>query len=118
MHDPTPRLPPVVITLPATIDVTNADDVTARIRDAFKPGVTVVVADMTATTFCDSRGVHQLWRTRDHADAAGAELRLVIPPDGPLKRIVELTGLEREVTVYPTVSQAAADPASSISPPS
>jgi anti-anti-sigma regulatory factor len=46
--------------LPAGIDTANADRVGADLQAAFAPGVTTVVADMTATTFCDSRGIHAL----------------------------------------------------------
>ena len=40
----------VVIRRPPEIDVTNAEQVAAQIRTAYKPD-TVIVADMTKTTF-------------------------------------------------------------------
>ncbi len=51
---------PTVVTLPAEIDMANADRVGADLQAAFAPGVTTVVADMTATTFCVSRRIHAL----------------------------------------------------------
>ena len=49
------RVSPTVVTLPAEIDMVNADHIGADLQAAFAPGVTTVVADMTATTFCDWR---------------------------------------------------------------
>lgn len=43
-----------VVSLPGEIDVTNAAGVLALITAALAPGVTVVIADLTATRFCDS----------------------------------------------------------------
>ena len=83
--------------MPGEIDVTNAGEVLARIA-ACGPGVTVVIADLTATRFCDS--AHR------QGAAAGAQLRLVVSPDGPIGRVVELTGINRHVAVYPTLQLA------------
>jgi hypothetical protein len=48
------HLPAVVIALPAEIDMANAGRVAAELGSAFAPGVRTVIADMTATRFCDS----------------------------------------------------------------
>jgi len=37
----------------------------------------------------------------------GVQLRLVIPPRGPVGRLVELTGINRYVPIYPTLQFAA-----------
>ena len=97
---------PAVVSLPGEIDVTNAGDVLALIAAAVAPGVTVVVADLTATRFCDSAALRHLLLAHREAARAGTRLRLVIPPDGPVGRIVELTGIGRFVAVYPTLELA------------
>src|SRR5215472_8164530 len=43
---------PPVVTLPAEIDMANADDLGKQFAAALTPGVQVIIADMTATTFC------------------------------------------------------------------
>jgi anti-anti-sigma regulatory factor len=48
---------PVTVQLPAEIDVTNASDVAELIAAAC---VLVVIADLTATRFCDSTGLQHL----------------------------------------------------------
>ena len=51
---------PAVVPLPAEIDLNNAEAVSELIGAALEPGVTVVVADLTGTAFCDSSGLRYL----------------------------------------------------------
>jgi anti-sigma B factor antagonist len=95
-----------IVSLPGEIDVTNAPAVQTLITQALAPGVTVVVADLTATGFCDSAGLRHLLLAHRQIAQAGAQLRLAIPPDGPLGRVTELTGINRYVAVYPTLQRA------------
>ena len=77
---------PVVVVPPAEIDVTNSELVHQRIVAALTPGVDVVIADMTSTTFCDSSGVHAVVfahesrrRPRHRVAAGGLAGRLGAP---------------------------------------
>jgi anti-sigma B factor antagonist len=101
------KLPPAVVTLPAEIDMANADRVAADLRAAFAPGVTTVVADMTATRFCDCRGIRALVLAHDHATASGAVLRLVVPSACVL-RVLGVLGVDRLVAIYPGLQEALA----------
>jgi anti-anti-sigma factor len=76
----------VVVSLPGEIDLTNAGETLALITAAFRPSVTVVIADLTVTRFCDSAGPRHLLQAHQHAAEAGVQLRLVIPPRGPVGR--------------------------------
>src|SRR5204862_2167224 len=105
-HDNMTRPAPAVVSMPGEIDLTNAGEALTLITTALAPGVTVVIADLTATRFCDSAGLQHLLRAHRGAAAAGAQLRLAIPPDGPVGRVVELTGISRYVAVYPTLQLA------------
>jgi anti-sigma B factor antagonist len=98
---------PAVVSLPAEIDVTNAGEVLALVTAALAPGVTVVIANLTGTRFCDSAGLRNLLLAHREAARAGVQLRLVIPPDGAVGRVTELTGISRFVAVYPTLQLAA-----------
>ncbi len=88
------------------IDMTNADGVGADLQTAFAPGVSVVVADMTATTFCDSRGYRALVLAHKHAAASGAELRLV--PSACILRVMGVLGLDAVLAIYPSLPEALA----------
>jgi anti-anti-sigma factor len=101
----------VVVTLPAEIDVANADRVSADLHTAFGPGVTTVVADMTATTFCDSQGINALVRAHKHAATTGAQLRVVVPSTRVL-RVLAILGLDCRLAIYSNLRDAlAAKPA-------
>jgi anti-sigma B factor antagonist len=104
MNDP---VMPVIVALPPEIDITNASDVLELIIAACAPGVPVVIADLTATSFCDSAGLQRLIQASHKAAASGTELRLAICPDGAVSRIIELTGISQYIPVYPTAQLAA-----------
>jgi anti-sigma B factor antagonist len=96
---------PTIATLPAGMDVTNAERVGADLRAAFAPGVTVVVADMTATTFCDSLGIRALVRAHQRAAASDAELRLVVP-SARVMRLLAVLGLDGLLAIHPSLQEA------------
>lgn len=97
---------PAVVSLPAEIDVTNAGEILTLVTGVLAPGVTIVIADLTGTRFCDSAGLRHLILAQRQAARAGVRLRLVIPPDGPVGRVAELTGITRLAEVYPTLELA------------
>ena len=99
------HLPAAVIALPAEIDMANADQVGQELGSAFTPGVRTVIADMTATRFCDSSGINMLVRVHQQAAANGTELRLVVASPAVL-RILTLLGLDDLLAIYPSLSQA------------
>ena len=104
--NPAAPAPPAVVRLPAEIDVTNADEVLTLVTGVLATGATVIVADLTTTSFCDSAGLRHLLMAHRQAGRAGVQLRLVIPPGGPVGRVTELTGIGRFVAVYPTLQLA------------
>jgi anti-anti-sigma factor len=101
-----------IVTLPDEIDMTNAGLVEDRLRAAVRPGIEVVIADMSATTFADSSAVRALLSARSAASAGHSELRLVIVACAVL-RILQVMGLDKLLLIYPSVPAAlpAAPPA-------
>jgi len=98
-----PLAVPEIIALPAEIDITNADRVGAELRAAFRPGVAVVIADMTRTSFCDSAAARNLLLANDQAAQGHAELRLAIP-SAAVQRTLKILGLR----IYPSLESALA----------
>jgi anti-sigma B factor antagonist len=101
------HLPAVVIALPAEVDMANAGRVGQQLGSAFTSGVRTVIADMTATTFCDSSGISMLVRAHQQAAANKAQLRLVVPSTTVL-RALTLVGMDDLLPIYPSLSQALA----------
>ena len=101
-----------VVTLPAEIDVTNADAIREELLAVLNQGAVLLVADMSKTDFCDSSGVSALVRVFRHAAATSATaLRLVVTTPGVL-RVLSITGVDRLVDVYPSVAASLAGPSS------
>ena len=101
------QLPAVIVTLPPEIDMVNAGRVGQQLGAAFAPGVKTVIADMSATRFCDSSGISMLVRAHKHAAANGARLRLVVGPVA-VRRALALVSLDQLLPIYPSLSQALA----------
>lgn len=106
MDDQAAHTDPVVVALPAEIDVTNSDEVHEQLLAACAPGVPVVIADLTSTRFCDSSGVHAIMHAFERAAARGVRLWLAVPEIGSVRRVLQLTGVGRLMPVYPSLQEA------------
>lgn len=110
-----------VIDMPAEIDGGNAEQVGEALAAAMRPGLNVVIADLTATTFCDLRGARVFAMARRQAVQNGTALRLVVPSRA-VRLAFEITELDRRVPIYASLSAAlapemgAASPAAAASP--
>ena len=99
--------PLTVVTFPAEIDTDTAGAIGERVAAAFAPGVRAVIADMTATTFCDSAGITMLIRAKKQATAHGAELRLLLPCPNVL-RVMRIQGVDAVLPIYHSLEEALA----------
>lgn len=97
---------PVIVTLPAQIDTANAEQASERISAAFTPGVTIVVADLTATACRDRSAIRHLLKAHRKATARGRQVRFAIRPGGPLHRITDCADIHPLLAVYPTLQHA------------
>jgi anti-sigma B factor antagonist len=105
-----PRQPPplsVLVTLPAEIDISNGSLVEDELTSALGDGLAVLVADGTTTTFCASAGMTALMRAHHQAEAAGKQLRVVVGSP-VVRRILELTGADQVLDIYPSLADALA----------
>jgi anti-sigma B factor antagonist len=92
-----------VVTLPVEIDISNSEQVRDELLLLLNRGPSVLIVDMAETTFCDSAGVNALVRAHRRATANGAEIRLVVASPG-VQRVLAITGVDRLISVYPTVA--------------
>ena len=74
-------------------------------------GAWMVIADMTATTFCDSAGVTALVGAVRKANSSGAGLRVAASAPTVI-RVLGITGVDQLIEIYPSVAAAMADPGS------
>src|ERR1700735_2024440 len=106
MSDQAEQTMAVVVGVPAEIGVHKSELVHQRIVAALTPGVDVVIADMTSTTFCDSSGVHAVVFAHEAAVARGIELRLAGRPGGSVRRGRQVIGAGSVMPVYSSLAEA------------
>lgn len=102
-----------IVTLPAEIDICNADDLRDTLLAVLNRGISLLIVDMTQTTFCDCAGAGAVARAHLRAWDAGSQVRLAarVPI---VRRMLTLTGVDRIVPVFDTlVAALAAGPAPS-----
>jgi anti-sigma B factor antagonist len=72
----------------------------------------IVTVDMSGSLFCDSAGLNALTRVRRQLRASGSELRVVLG-NSPVRRIFQLSGIDRVVEVFDNLEQSLASERSS-----
>jgi anti-sigma B factor antagonist len=108
MNDQAAQVVPVVVVLPAEIDVTNSEQVYEQLVAVLAPGVDTVIADMTSTVFCDSSGVHAIMHAYESAAARDVRMRLAVSPATSVRRVLELIGVGRLMPVHASLEEALA----------
>ena len=99
--------PLAVIALPERVDVANAGQIREELLSVINRGAKALIADMTATISCDHAGADALVRAYQRTVAAGTELRLVVTAQ-IVARVLSITGLDRLVSIYPSLDAATA----------
>ena len=98
-----------VVGFPADVDQDSVLPAREKALVLLNRGVKGIVLDFSATAFCDSSGINAVFRIEHRAKAAGAVLRLAVPPDTQMYRAFELIGMSGVVPLLPTVAAAVAD---------
>lgn len=93
-----------VVSVAGEVDISTAADLQAAIEIAATRAFEIWV-DLSDTTFMDSSGLHAMVEAR--ARLTGANRRLgVICPEGPVLRLLTLTGLDRIFEIHASRSEA------------
>ncbi len=71
-------------------------------------GASVIVLDLTDLEFIDSTGLGVLVKTHQRLREEGDQLAIV-EGSGQVKRLLELTGLDRQLTLIASVEELLAD---------
>jgi anti-sigma B factor antagonist len=96
-----------VVALPEHIDVSNAGQIREELLWVINRGAVTLIADMTATLSCDQSGADAVMRAYQRALASGTQVRLAVT--APIvRRMFDVYGLTRLISVYPSLEAAAA----------
>jgi anti-sigma B factor antagonist len=93
-----------VVTLPVKIDTAASRRLCGQLGLALA-SATTVIADMTATRFCDSSGVHILLLAQEQAAATGVEFRLVVSSATVLRAMAAM-GADWQLPIYASLEEA------------
>ena len=85
------------------VDLTNAIEVREAISRVASPDVTVILVDLTETAYLDSSGIAMLFRLAERLNERRQQLRIVVPPNSPLRVALDLTNLPQTIPVQPTL---------------
>ncbi|MFF7797528.1 STAS domain-containing protein [Streptomyces olivaceus] len=97
-----------VLAMPSEIDFCNASGLLPLVMAAVQQrsdGLRLLVLDLSPTRFMDSQGVRLLDAVRRRLPAH-VRLHVVAAPKGVASRVLELSGLRRDVPVYDNLAEA------------
>ncbi len=98
----------VVVALREKADLRSARSVREALDAAVSAGARTLIVDLTGVTFVDSMMLSVLLRASRAMQARGDELRLVVD-DPRVRRLFELTLLDRALRIFPTLELARRD---------
>jgi anti-anti-sigma factor len=94
-----------VVALPERMDASSAGQIREELLSVINGGATTLIADMTATTWCDHAGADAVVYAFQRAVIGGTELRLVVTAQH-VSRVLSLNGLDCLVSIYPSLEAA------------
>jgi len=95
-----------VVTAAGEVDISNADELRRALESARDTGAAEIWLDLTATTFCDCRGVRTLLDLRASLREGHRRLVLICPP-GAVRQLLVMTEADRELEIHSTAAAAA-----------
>jgi anti-sigma B factor antagonist len=97
-----------VLTVRGEVDVTTTPRVRAQLISLLSEGTPQLVVDLEGVDFLDSSGLGALVAGLKLARSRSGELRIVCDRQRSVRKVLEVTGLERVLDRYDTVDAAIA----------
>ena len=104
-----------VVTLPEHIGAAASGSIREQLLELLDRGAAVLIADMTGTLSCDRSGAAALVRACQRASDGGAQLRVGVTAPA-VRQVLAASGLDRLVSIYPSVEAAIAAGAPGVIP--
>jgi len=94
------QLPLEVVVPPKRLDTTTKDELTQHVKQIAGKKAALVLLDLSQVEFVDSSGLGAIVAALKSLRSMGGELALCQPSE-QVKTLLEITGLERIIKVYP-----------------
>jgi len=82
------------ITVSGEVDLSNAAAIERELCGAISHQPRAVLVDLTALTYLDSAGIRILFTLASLLEPLRIMMKLIVPLDSPIRRLIELSGLE------------------------
>jgi anti-anti-sigma factor len=97
-----------IVVIEGEIDASNSPEISSRLRDALSNQGTILIVDLSETTYIDSAGINVLFQLGVELRERQQQLLLVVAPDSPIARMIAIVGLNEAVPTHPTREAALA----------
>jgi stage II sporulation protein AA (anti-sigma F factor antagonist) len=97
-----------VAALSGEVDSSNSRELRAALLDRLPPEAGCLVLNLAAVRYLDSSGIEFLFDLGGRLATRRQALRLAVPEDAPVRRVLELCDISSAMTVDPTVDDALA----------
>jgi anti-sigma B factor antagonist len=99
----------IVARLSGEVDMSNATYVREQLLASMPNEVAVLVLDISACRYLDSAAIAVLFDLSRRLARRRQDLRIAMPPDSPLRRVIELTEVRTAAPVYDSLEAALAE---------
>ncbi len=100
----------LVAHLRGEVDMTNAPLVREELTSSVPNDALALVIDLTDTRYLDSAAIELLFELSRRLGRRRQELRLVVPADSPLRRVLTLTDVGAVAQIHETLARALEGP--------
>jgi anti-anti-sigma factor len=99
----------VVARVSGEVDMTNSEYVGGELTKSVPNEAPALVVDLSETRYIDSAAIELLFDLARRLSRRRQDLRLVLPAESPLRRVLTLTEISSVAPVHETVEAAAPD---------
>ena len=99
----------VIAALSGELDIACAPALREQLLGLLRPAAGRLVIDLSAVSYADASGLAVLVGTARRAGLLGGFLRLAAPAP-PVAKVLRITGLHRQLDIFPTVRAAITSP--------
>jgi len=96
----------VVGRLSGEVDMSNATYVREQLLTSMPNDALALVLDLSACRYLDSAAIEVVFDLSRRLRRRRQELRIVVPPDSPLRRVIELTEVHTAAPVHESLEEA------------
>jgi anti-anti-sigma factor len=96
----------VVAHLSGEVDMSNASYVRDQLLASMSNDALALVLDISGCRYLDSAAIEVLFDMSRRLARRRQELRLVMPPTSPLRRVIELTEVHTAAPIYESLEEA------------